>query len=53
LALEAIGGHPSTLNYGVTNATAAIPRGQRHHFSCCGLPIAYYVPPNAASISIC
>ena len=40
LALEAIGG-TITLNYGVTNATAAILVVSVIIF-CCGLPIAYY-----------
>jgi signal transduction histidine kinase/CheY-like chemotaxis protein/purine-cytosine permease-like protein len=40
LALEAIGG-TITLNYGVTNATAAILVVSIIIF-CCGLPIAYY-----------
>jgi len=40
LALEAIGG-TITLNYGVTNATAAILVVSAIIF-CCGLPIAYY-----------
>ncbi|WP_257169508.1 ATP-binding protein [Bradyrhizobium sp. SRS-191] len=40
LALEAIGG-TITLNYGVTNATAAILIASIIIF-CCGLPIAYY-----------
>ncbi|CCD95169.1 Sensor histidine kinase with a response regulator receiver domain (two-component signal transduction system) [Bradyrhizobium sp. ORS 375] len=40
LALEAIGG-TITLNYGVTNATAAILVASIIIF-CCGLPIAYY-----------
>ena len=40
LALEAIGG-TITLNYGVTNATAAILVVSTIIF-CCGVPIAYY-----------
>ncbi|MGJ4948409.1 hybrid sensor histidine kinase/response regulator [Bradyrhizobium sp. HKCCYLS20291] len=40
LALEAIGG-TITLNYGVTNATAAILVASLIIF-CCGLPIAYH-----------
>ena len=40
LALEAIGG-TITLNYGVTNATAAILVVSVIIF-CCGLPIAYH-----------
>ncbi|WFU43300.1 ATP-binding protein [Bradyrhizobium sp. CB82] len=40
LALEAIGG-TITLNYGVTNATAAILVASTIIF-CCGVPIAYY-----------
>lgn len=50
LALEAIGG-TITLNYGVTNATAAILVVSAVIF-CCGLPIAYYAARYGVDIDL-
>ena len=50
LALEAIGG-TITLNYGVTNATAAILVVSIIIF-CCGLPIAYYATRYGVDIDL-
>lgn len=50
LALEAIGG-TITLNYGVTNATAAILVVSAIIF-CCGLPIAYYAARYGVDIDL-
>ncbi|KIZ47222.1 MULTISPECIES: ATP-binding protein [Rhodopseudomonas] len=50
LALEAIGG-TITLNYGVTNATAAILVVSLIIF-CCGLPIAYYAASCGVDIDL-
>ena len=50
LALEAIGG-TITLNYGVTNATAAILVVSVIIF-CCGLPIAYHAAKSGIDIDL-
>ena len=50
LALEAIGG-TICLNYGVTNATAAIMVASIIIF-CCGLPIAYYAAKCGVDIDL-